>query len=415
MGEGPGPAHAAVERVARESYGRLVARLAVRTRDIAGAEDALAEAFAVALSGWPRAGVPASPEAWIAAVAQRRLIDAGRRRSTIAAAAGDLRRAAEEIEAEAAQERGVPDRRLALLFACAHPAVEPAMRAPLMLQSVLGLKAAEIAGAFLVSPAAMGQRLVRAKARIREARATFDIPGPDELAGRLDAVLDAIYAAFGEGWASPAGTDVRRRALAEEAIWLARVVADLLPGEPEATGLLSLMLHLEARRGARRDEVGAFVPLDDQDVSLWDAAMIVEADALLWRASAAHRIGRYQLEAAIQSAHAVRRFGGRPDATALETLYRGLLDLTGSAVVAVNRAMVVADMQGPAAGLAALDAVRDAPPLAAYQPYWAARAELLARAGDVEAAGQAYDRAVALESDPAVIRFLENRRARLGS
>lgn len=242
------------EMVARDSYGRLVALLAVRTRDVAAAEDALADAFAAALADWPANGVPARPEAWLVTVARRRLIDAARRRQTGDAAEGTLRLLAEEVDAAAAAGPRIPDRRLALLFACAHPALDPAIRAPLMLQVVLGLDAKRIASAFLMSPAAIGKRLGRAKARIREAGIPFAVPDRAELPGRLDTVLDAIYAAFGDGWGDPAGTDAARRGLSAEALYLARLAAALMPDEPEALGLLALMLHAEAR--AARGETG---------------------------------------------------------------------------------------------------------------------------------------------------------------
>jgi RNA polymerase sigma-70 factor (ECF subfamily) len=307
----------------------------------------------------------------------------------------------------------VSDERLRLMFACAHPSIDPAVRAPLILQTVLGFDAATIASAFLVAPAAMGQRLVRAKSKIRQARIPFRFPDRSELEERLAAVLEAIYAAFSEGWTDPVGTDARRRNLAEEAIWLGRLVASLLPGEAEALGLLALMLYAEARRPARRDAAGDYVPLAEQDPTLWDEEAIDEAEALLRRASKLGRIGRYQLEAAVQSAHVVRRRTGRPDWEAIERLYEALAAMTGSPVVAVNRAVALAESRGPAAGLAALEAVAGDARLAQYQPYWAARAGLLARLGEGEAAHEAYQRAIGLESDPAVRRFLQRRRETL--
>jgi RNA polymerase sigma-70 factor (ECF subfamily) len=256
----------------------------------------------------------------------------------------------------------------------------------------------------------MGQRLVRAKRKIREAGIPFHVPEGDGLAARLDAVLDAIYAAFAEGWSDPAGTDVRRRNLAEEAIWLGRLVASLLPGQAEALGLLSLLLYAQARRDARRDADGEYVPLEEQDPARWDARAIEEAEALLARASALPGDGRYQLEAAVQSAHVVRRRTGRPDWDAIERLYDALLARTGSPVIAVNRAVARAETRGPAAGLEALDALAGDRRLDEYQPYWAARAALSARAGEVETADEAYERAIGLERDPAVRRFLARRR-----
>jgi RNA polymerase sigma-70 factor (ECF subfamily) len=300
------------------------------------------------------------------------------------------------------------------MFACAHPAIDRSVRAPLILQTVLGFDAAAVASAFLVSPTAMSQRLVRAKSRIRLAGIPFRVPERHELADRLSEVLEATYATFAEGWSDPAGTEAKRRNLAEEGIWLGRLVASLLPEEPEALGLLSLMLHAEARRRARRDASGEFVPLAEQDPALWDSALIEEAEDLLIRAGKLGRLGRFQLEAAVQSAHASRRLTGRTDWAAIECLYDGLLALTGSPVVAINRAVAIAQSRGPSAGLAALDALAGDRRLADYQPCWAARADMLARSGDGHAADEAYRRAIGLESDPAVRRFLERRREALG-
>lgn len=313
----------------------------------------------------------------------------------------------------AVRDTQIPDDRLALMFACAHPAIDAAIRAPLILQTIVGLDAAAIASAFLVTPSTMNQRLVRAKTKIKQAGIPFRVPERTELGERLDAVLAAIYAAFAEGWSDACGTDATRRNLAEEGIWLGRLVVSLMPDEPEALGLLALMLHSDARRGARRSADGDYVPLAAQDPTLWDHALIEEAEALLLRASRSHEPGRYQLEAAVQSAHAARRLTGRTDWAAIVGLYAALMTLTGSPVVAINRAIAIAETQGAAAGLAALDMVGDDPRLANYQPYWAARADLAAKAGHAAAADTAYARAIGLESDPAVRRFLQRRQARL--
>jgi RNA polymerase sigma-70 factor (ECF subfamily) len=412
-------AGAAAERVARASYGKLVAFLAARTGDVAGAEDALSEAFATALVEWPASGIPRTPEAWLLTVARRKMIDAARRRRTGDEAAGLLELMAEALEPEPDGEKPIPDDRLRLMFACAHPAIDADVRAPLVLQTILGFDAATIASAFLVSPGTMGQRLVRAKRRIKQAGIPFSVPAAVDLRERLDAVLEAIYAAFAEGWSDPGGTEARRRNLAEEGIWLGRLVASLLPAEPEALGLLALMLHAEARRDARRDAQGEFVPLDEQDPARWNAALIDEAEALLRRASAAGAAGRYQLEAAVQSAHAARRLTGRTDWAAIEKLYDALYAVTGSPVVAINRAIAIAETRGAGEGLALLDALEHDAALAArlseYRPYWAARAALLARSGGAAAARDAYQRAIGLESDPAVRRFLQQRSAQLGT
>lgn len=409
--DGSMTARAEAEGVARRSYGKLVAYLAARSGDVAAAEDALSEAFAAALADWTAKGCPKNPEAWLLTVARRKLIDAGRRRRTGDLAGGQLRIAAEELEA--AEDEDIPDRRLALMFACADPRIEPGVRAPLMLQAVLGLDAAAIASVFLVSPAAMGKRLVRAKAAIREAGIPFAPPGRDELHGRFEAVLDAIYAAFAEGWTQPLGTDALRGDLAGEAIFLARLVVALLPDEPEALGLLALMLHIEARRAARRNANGDYVPLAEQDATHWDARMIDEAEATLRRASALGAIGRYQLEAALQSAHVHRCRTGRDNWRDVLRLYDAILVLTASPVAAVNRALAIAELQGADAGLEAMPEASPENRLNEYQPYWAARAELLARQGAIEEARHAYDIATGLSSDPAIRRFLLKRREAL--
>lgn len=408
-------AQAAAEAAARRSYGKLVAFLAARTRDVAGAEDALADAFATALADWPVHGVPRVPEAWLLTVARRRLIDTARRRRHGEGAAEALAIMAElgHDPDEAAGAGTIPDDRLALMFACAHPAIDAGVRAPLMLQTILGFDAATIASAFLVAPATMGQRLVRAKAKIRQAGIPLRVPAAAELRERLGDVLDAVYAVYTQGWSDPAGTEPQRRNLAEEALWLGRLAASLLPGEPEALGLLALMLHAEARRSARRDAQGRYVPLAGQDPAQWDAAQIDEAEALLHHAGRLGAPGRYQLEAAVQSVHAARRESGRTDWPAIERLYAALGALTGSPVVEINRAVALAEVDGPAAGLAALDALAADARLRDYQPYWAARAGLLARSGRRGEADAAYERAIGLESDPVVRAYLQARRTDL--
>jgi RNA polymerase sigma-70 factor (ECF subfamily) len=410
--EGGQQARSTADVVARRSYGKLVAFLVLRTRDVAAAEDALSEAFALALKDWPRNGCPANPEAWLLTVARRKAIDGFRGRQRNEYATERLHIMSQGLEAaETAPE--IPDQRLALMFACAHPAIDSAIRSPLILQVVLGLDAKTIASAFLLSPVAMSKRLVRAKDKIRQAGIPFRIPARDELPGRLGAVLDAIYAAFTEGWTDPVGADVIRRDLTEEALFLARVVTELLPGEPEALGLLALMLYAHARRHARRQAAGGYVPLAEQDPALWDASMMQEAEALLQRAAAMNSIGRYQLEAALQSAHVFRCRTGRANWAEIVQLYDALLELAGSPVVAMNRALAIAELDGPQAGLQALPAIGTDPRLAEYQPYWAARAELLARTGAYEEARGAYELAIGMERDPAVRRFLERRRAAL--
>jgi RNA polymerase sigma-70 factor (ECF subfamily) len=383
---------------------------------VAAAEDALSEAFASALTNWPLTGCPANPEAWLLTVARRKVIDVARRRRSGEIAAAQLQILAEELDATAAdvaKDIEVPDQRLALMFACAHPAIDPGIRAPLILQVVLGLDASMIASAFLMSPTTMGQRLVRAKDKIRQAGIPFRIPEREELPGRLGAVLDAIYAAFAEGWADPGGTDVARRDLPEEALFLGRLVTELLPEVPEALGLLALMLHAEARRRARRNAKGEYVPLAEQDPALWDSQMIDVAEALLLRASALGSIGRYQLEGALQSAHVHRRRTGHANWTAVVQLYDALWALSGSPVVAINRALAIAETEGAGVALNAMQDVAADVRLTEYQPYWAARAELLAKTGAYTEARRAYEIAIGLERDPAVRRFLQRRQLAL--
>ena len=405
-------AQSAADAVARRSYGKLVAFLASRTQDVAAAEDALSEAFAAALSEWPRNGCPANPEGWLLTVARRKMIDVFRGQNRRQLVSVEIQSIA-DVLATAPTDTEIPDERLAMMFACAHPALDPAIRAPMILQAVLGLDAARIASAFLASPAAMGKRLVRAKIKIRQTAIPFRVPGREELPGRLDVVLQAIYAAFSEGWTDPGGADAVRRDLAEEAIYLARLVSELLPNEPEALGLLALLLHAESRRKARRSLTGDFIPLAQQDPSLWNADQIEEAESLLHRASTLGVIGRFQLEAAIQSAHADRCRTGKPNWAFIIQLYDGLFALSQSPVVAINRAVAIAEIHGASAGLDVLSSLEEDSRLAQYQPYWAARAELLARTGAFAQARHAYEIAIGLERDEAVRRFLDARRSAL--
>ncbi len=397
-----------VEAVALRSRGKLVAFLAARFGDVAAAEDAVSEAFAAALVSWPQTGCPANPEAWLLTAARRKRIDQLRgNRETPVTDEPETLAANYELPGE------LPDRRLALLFACTHPAIDPAIRAPLMLQVVLGLEASQIASAFLISPAAMAQRLVRAKTKIRDAGIPFSIPDRSELPDRVDAVLDSIYACFSEGWPDPTATDGSRRELAGEAIFLGRLLVELLPDAPEASGLLALMLYSESRRRARRTVDGKFVPLACQDTTLWDTDMIEEAEAALRHASRAGRLGRYQLEAAIQSAHLEGVRSGNPPWAEIARLYDALVQLTASPVAFINRAIAVAEVEGLSAGLAALESVSKDPRVESYQPYWAVRANLLARTGSLAAAAHAYQMAIGLESDPAVREYLQQQRDRL--
>jgi RNA polymerase sigma-70 factor (ECF subfamily) len=297
-----------------------------------------------------------------------------------------------------------PDERLKLLFICAHPAIDSVARTPLMLQTVLGLDAARIASAFLVRPSAMGQRLTRAKAKIRDAGIAFELPGAEELSPRLDAVLEAIYAAYGSGWDDVAGADPRRKGLATEAIGLGRLLLQLIPAEPEVQGLLALMLHCEARRDARRTPTGGYVPLSEQDVTRWWMPMIEEAEQCL--AAQAGHMGRFQLEAAIQSVHARRAMNGRTDWDSIALLYEGLVRYAPTIGPLVGRAAAVAEARGAASGWSLLQAIpTDA--IKSYQPYWALAAHLLKRMQRFDEASAAYSRAIGLCEDPAMREFLK--------
>ena len=400
--------HRTIERVARESYGRLVAYLSAHTRDVGSAQDALSNALVAALETWPRDGVPQNPEAWLLTTARRSFIDLVRHRQVAEASEPTLALLRDESKHMTLSPE-FPDERLKLLFVCAHPAIDPAMHTPLMLQTVLGLDAARIAHAFLISPTTMGQRLVRAKTKIRDGGIRFEIPQQRELPQRLDAVLEAIYAAFGIGWDDMAGVDQRGRDLAEEAIWLARVLLHLVPGEAEVHGLLALMLHCEARRAARQGPDGRYVPLLEQDSQRWSLPLIEEAEGHLAEAASRGRTGRFQLEAAIQSVHAERARSGRTEWTAIMLFYEQLVHISPTLGTRTAYAAAVGEANGPDAGLAVLDGIGpDA--VAAYQPYWAVRAHLLQRLGTTPEAVDAFDRAIGLAEDPAVRQFLLQRR-----
>jgi predicted RNA polymerase sigma factor len=402
--------HRTIERVARESYGRLVAYLSVHTHDLASAEDALSNALVSALHHWPREGVPKNPEAWLLTTARHSLIDVIRHQKVVLESEPTLKFLTENsTETTLSTSTQFPDERLKLLFVCAHPAIDPAMHTPLMLQTVLGLDAARIAQAFLIAPKTMGQRLFRAKTKIRSGGIPFEVPQQRDLPERLDAVLEAIYAAFGIGWDDMAGTDQRGRDLAEEAMWLARVLLQLMPGEAEIQGLLALMLHCEARRPARRGLDGRYIPLSEQDPTRWSVPLIEEAERHLSEAFTQGRSGRFQLEAAIQSVHAERARTGRTDWTAIAVFYERLIRISPALGTQAGYAAAVAEAKGPEAGLAVLDSIdRDA--VADYQPYWAVRAHLLQRLGKTRDAADAYDRAIGLAEDPAVREFLLQHR-----
>ena len=400
--------HRTIERVARESYGRLVAYLCAQTRDVGNAEDALSSALIAALETWPRDGVPQNPEAWLLTAARRSFIDLVRHRRVAEASEPTLALLGEESN-DMTLSPEFPDERLKLLFVCAHPAIDPAMHTPLMLQTVLGLGAARIAGAFLISPTTMGQRLVRAKTKIRDAGIGFEIPEGRELPQRLAAVLEAIYAAFGIGWDDLAGVDQRGRDLAEEAIWLARVLLQLMPGEAEVHGLLALMLHCEARRAARRGPDRRYVPLSEQDCQRWSSPLIKEAEQHLAEASSRGRAGRFQLEAAIQSVHAERARSDGIQWDAIMRFYEELIRISPTVGTRTGYAAAVAEGKGAEARLAALDGI-DGDEISVYQPYWAVRTHVLQRLGRTPETLDAFDRAIGLTEDPAVRQFLLQRR-----
>ena len=395
----------AIEAVARDSYGRLVAFIAARTGDIADAQDVLSEALVAALETWPGNGIPLKPEAWLMRVARNRVIDASRRAQTRRDAEPMLQLFAEEAGAATVMNDAFPDDRLKLLFVCAHPAIDAAARTPLMLQVVLGIDAARIAAAFLVSPAAMSQRLVRAKTKIRDAGIPFRVPGRPELAERLSFVLDSIYAAYTTGWDSLPDSASTNRALASEAIVLGRVLVQLMPAEPEALGLLALMLHSEARSEARFSSTGEFIPLDQQDTTLWQQNLMEEAEELLKTAAGFGQIGHYQLEAAIQSIHAARAKSGSIDWQEIAVLYEGLVTLAPNIGASVGRAVALAQAGSPGTGLDALNALPQGS-VVNYQPFWAARGHLLRLLGRKREAHEAFMRAVGLTDDPALRRYL---------
>lgn len=408
------------EAVARTSYGRLVAILAAPDGDLEAAEDCLADAFAHALATWPRTGVPSNPEAWLVTVARHRRHDlrrsaAHRLTDPIDVASGGAHGGAHGGALACLQEvdpDAVPDRRLALLFVCAHPAIDPAVRTPLMLQTVLGFGADQVARAFAIPTATMAQRLVRAKRRIRDARVPFAVPDRGRMPARLPPVLEAIYGAYAIEFPLVAGPATRDLLLTEAHV-LATALAEALPEAPEALGLAALLSLSLARRPAQRAHDGgaddAFVPLEAQDPARWDAGLIALGERYLERARGLGRIGRFQVEAAIQSVHCARARSGVTDWRALRLLYAALLLVAPTLGARVAHAAAVGRVEGPAAGLAALDAI---PGAAAqrFQPAWAARAHLLAAAGRADEAGHAYARAIALTTDAAARRYLEERR-----
>jgi RNA polymerase sigma-70 factor (ECF subfamily) len=392
----------AAENAARTSYGRLLAYLARAWGDVAAAEDALAEAFARALDIWPNRGVPANPDAWLMVAARNGLRDGARARRTREQMASTLLVLA---PTETEDMPVIADRRLELMFVCGHPAIDAAARTPLMLQTVLGLTAGRIASSFLVSPDTMGRRLSRAKARIKDTGIAFEVPGEDELGERMGNVLEAIYAAFGQGWDNTGSDDPTRKGLTEEAIWLARVLVELRPEDAEALGLLALMLFCESRSAARRVG-GRYVPLAEQDTALWDLPIAREAEEKLRTAGGLKQPGRFQLEAAIQSVLVQSRLTGADMRLPAWTLYGLLAQKAPTIGNLVGLAAATAEVHGPEEGLHELAQLPEAVTMD-YQPFWALKAQLLQQLGaNKQATETAFRRAIGLAEDGAVRAYL---------
>lgn len=390
------------EHAARTSYGRLVAILSSRGGDIAAAEDALSEAFASALLTWPEKGVPDNPDGWLMTAARRGI--GHQRRHGEVRDRGVSTLALLHDERQAGGETGFGDERLKLLFVCTHPAIDESAQAPLMLQTVLGLDASRIAACFLVSPAAMGQRLVRAKTKIRDAGVRFEVPEDRADPARLTAILSAIYAAYGTAWDDIDAAESKRSGLSEEALWLGRLVVDLVPESGEAKGLLALMLYCESRLDARRDAAGAFVPLKQQDPAGWYRPMISEAEQLLRSAAALGQPGRFQIEAAIQSLHVEQAVRKTSDPRQMLILYNLLVRIAPSIGAEIARAVVICDCGRPDDAFAILESLADRS--ASYQPWWVARAHVLTTLHRDAEAIQARTIAAGLTSDLAVRRHL---------
>jgi RNA polymerase sigma-70 factor (ECF subfamily) len=399
------PAQYAAVQAARDSYGRLLASLAYQWRDIAAAEDALSEAFAAALTHWPQTGVPRSPDAWLITAARRNLLQAARHQRLVLDPAVITLLERNETAPDAPD---VPDERLRLLLVCAHPDIDADMRTPLMLQVVLGLDARAIASALLLKPATLAQRLVRAKARIREAGLRFEWPQDHDLPERCRAVLDAVYAAYTLGWHHTALDVATQAELASEAVFLAALCARLMPDNAEALGLLALLQFCEGRRPAAFSPAGEFVPLQQQEVVRWNAPDLAGAEVVLMTAFALGQPGPYQLEAAIQSAHCERLKGNAVPWDSIARLYEALLALAPSIGAQLGYAVAVAQSQGASAGLAQLRQLSETH-LVSYQPYWVTRAHLLDLTGEHAQSQKAYAHAIGLTEHLAIRRYLTKK------
>jgi RNA polymerase sigma-70 factor (ECF subfamily) len=399
-----------VDAVYRQDSRRVLATLIRLLGDFDLAEEAMHEAFAAAVEQWPREGAPASPRAWLISTGRFKAIDAMRRRARFDASQTELadRLAVEATDAGPREAEDIEDDRLRLIFTCCHPALPPDAQVALTLREVCGLTTEEIARAFLTAPPTLAQRIVRAKAKIRDARIPYEVPSRVELPDRLDIVLHVVYLVFNEGYSASSGESVTRADLSGEAIRLGRLLVELLP-EPEAAGLLALMLLHESRRTARTSPTGELILLDDQDRSVWNREQIAEGAALVERALASHRIGPYTLQAAIAAVHAEAATAATTDWGQIVGLYDVLARAAPSPVVELNRAAAVAMRDGPAAGLALIDAILARGELADYHLAHSARAELCRRLGRTAEARAAYERALALARQGPQRRFLERR------